>query len=264
MITSYSTYSVNVPLYSETFADNSWADIQAAVKAGLASSYWEVGDSKAVTLNGGVGNLTFNNETYYVFILGFNHNATYEGNNTIHMSFAKTADGKDIAFCDGQYNTGGSSAGFRMNTNNTNSGGWSGSYMRNNICSAFFNLLPTDLKNVIADCTKYTNNTGNNNDPSAVTATQDKVWLLAEFEVFGTRSYANNYEQNYQNQYDYYKNGNSKVRYKHNGTSTACFWWLRSAYCSISYAFCIVWTGGAATGDGARYSYGFAPGFKIS
>ena len=162
-ITAYSTYSVNVPLYSATFADNSWADIQTATQAGLAASYWEVGDSKAVTLNGGVGSLTFSNETYYAFILGFDHNSLYEGTNTLHMAFGKTADGKDIAFCDSQYGaTGipGAMDGFRINASATNSGGWSSSYMRNTICTQFLNVLPSDLRNVIMACTKYSDNTG--------------------------------------------------------------------------------------------------------
>ena len=115
MITAYSTYSVNVPLYSETFADNSWADIQAAVKAGLASSYWEVGDSKAVTLNGNINYVTFNNVTYYAFVLGFDHNSLYEGTNKLHMALGKTIDGKQFAICDGFYFSSGDFAALRMN-----------------------------------------------------------------------------------------------------------------------------------------------------
>ena len=45
--------------------------------------------------------MTFSNETYYAFILGFDHNSLYEGTNKLHMAFGKTADGKDIAFVDG-------------------------------------------------------------------------------------------------------------------------------------------------------------------
>ena len=45
--------------------------------------------------------------------------------------------------------------------------------------------------------------------------TTDYLFLLAEFEVFGARYYANDYERNSQLQYDYYKAGNSKIAYKH-------------------------------------------------
>ena len=170
-ITAYSTYSVNIPLYSATFADNSWADIQAAVQAGLAASYWEVGDSKAVTLNGGVGNLTFSNETYYAFILGFDHNSLYEGTKKLHMAFGKNAGGTQIAFIDSNY-TNNAANGFVMNTTAANSGGWNNCYMRQTICLQFLNVLPSDLQSIITACTKYSDNTGGgNNTASYVTAT---------------------------------------------------------------------------------------------
>lgn len=165
MITAYSTYSVNVPLYSATFADNSWADIQAAVKAGVASSYWEVGDSKAVTLNGGVGSLTFSNETYYAFILGFDHNSLYEGTKKLHMCLGKNASGTQIAFVDAnQGNV--TTSGFIMNTTETVSGGWNSCYMRQTVCPAMLNVLPSDLRAVIGNCTKYTHNGSNKSNSS--------------------------------------------------------------------------------------------------
>ena len=40
---------------STVFGENSWATIQKVVQAGKAASYWNVGDSKAVVLNGTVG-----------------------------------------------------------------------------------------------------------------------------------------------------------------------------------------------------------------
>ena len=118
---------------------------------------------------------------------------------------------------------------------------------------------------MIVACTKYSDNRGGgSNTASYVTATQDKIWLLSEFEVHGSRSYANSAEQNYQKQYDYYKNGNSKVKYKHNATGLACIWWLRSVNATISNGFCYVYTDGSAGSYSAYWSYGFAPGFKVA
>ena len=95
--------------------------------------------------------------------------------------------------------------------------------MRKTICPAFLAALPAAWQNVIVACTKYSDNRGGGSDnASYVTATQDKIWLLAEFEVFGTRYYANSAEKNYQKQYDYYKNGNSRVKYQHSNTGAAC------------------------------------------
>ena len=97
-----------------------------------------------------------------------------------------------------------------------------------------------------------------------MTATSDKIWLLSEMEVQGTRSYANSAEANYQKQYDYYRNGNSKVKYQHTATTSACFWWLRSVYASAAGGFCIVSTDGSADFGYAYRSFGFAPGFKVA
>ena len=113
--------------------------------------------------------------------------------------------------------------------------------------------------------TKYTDNTGGGSDnASYVTATTDYLFLLAEFEVFGQRYGANSAEQNYQKQYDYYKNGNSRVRYKHNDTGAACHWWLRSVYATSTHHFGLVYTDGSYSDGSAHYSSGFAPGFKVA
>ena len=110
--------------------------------------------------------------------------------------------------------------------------------------------------------TKYTDNTGNaSNTAAAVTATTDYLWLLAEFEIQGTRSYANQYEQNSQAQYDYFKAGNSKIAYKYNDVSTAVWSRGRSAYYSGNYGFCSTDTGGSATAGNADYSGAVLAGF---
>ena len=258
------TIAVSVSVPSASLADNTPETIQAAAQSGQAANYWSVGDKMGIALNGTVGALSLSG-TYYAFILGFNHNSGVEGGNSIHFQFGKTSAGVDIAFVDSNYGSSGSSAGFRMNTSNSNSGGWNGSYMRKTICPAFLAAMPTAWQNVIAACTKYSDNTGGgSNTASYVTTTSDKIWLLSEFEVQGTRSYANSAEQNYQKQYDYYKNGNSKVKYKHNATTSACNWCLRSVYATNSLSFCLVGTGGSASTSSAYYSRGFAPGFKVA
>lgn len=260
------TIAVSVSVPSSSLADNTPATIQAAAQSGQAANYWSVGDKMGIALNGTVGSLALN-ATYYAFILGFNHNSGVEGGNSIHFQFGKTSAGVDIAFCDslyGSYDTT-STNKFKMNTTNTNSGGWKSSTMRTARCAEFLTAMPTAWQNVIAACTKYSDNTGGGSDTASyVTATSDKIWLLSEFEVQGTRSYANSAEQNYQKQYDYYKNGNSKVKYKHDATTTACYWWLRSVYATFTYNFCTVNTDGSASYNRAYGSYGFAPGFKVA
>lgn len=255
------TINVTVSLPDTSLANNTPDIIAAAAKSGQAANYWSVGDKVGIAVNGSFGGLSYNN-TVYAFILGFNHNSSVEGGNSIHFQFGKTAAGVDIAFVNSYGST---STGFCMNTSNTNSGGWNNSYMRKTICTAFLAALPTAWQNIIAACTKYSDNTGGgSNTASYVTATSDKIWLLSEMEVQGTRSYANSAEANYQKQYDYYRNGNSKVKYQHTATTSACAWWLRSVCASAASFFCSVNTGGSAGNNYAYYSRGFAPGFKVA
>ena len=253
------TINVTISLPDTSLANNTPDIIAAAAKSGQAANYWSVGDKVGIAVNGSFGGLSYNN-TVYAFILGFNHNSSVEGGNSIHFQFGKTAAGVDIAFVNSYGST---STGFCMNTSNTNSGGWNNSYMRKTICPAFLAALPTAWQNIIAACTKYSDNTGGgSNTASYVTATSDKIWLLSEMEVQGTRSYANSAEANYQKQYDYYRNGNSKVKYQHTATTSACFWWLRSVNASNTNNFCNVNTDGSANNNNAYNSNGFAPGFK--
>ena len=255
------TINVTVSLPDTSLANNTPDIIAAAAKSGQAANYWSVGDKVGIAVNGSFGGLSYNN-TVYAFILGFNHNSSVEGGNSIHFQFGKTAAGVDIAFVNSYGST---STGFCMNTSNTNSGGWNNSYMRKTICPAFLAALPKAWQNIIAACTKYSDNTGGgSNTASYVTATSDKIWLLSEMEVQGTRSYANSAEANYQKQYDYYRNGNSKVKYQHTATTSACYWWLRSVDASYTRYFCFVGTDGSAGSYSAYRSYGFAPGFKVA
>ena len=82
--------------------------------------------------------------------------------------------------------------------------------------------------------------------------------MLAEFEIHGTRSYANQYEKNSQAQYAYFKAGNSKVAYNHAKTSTAVVWSSRSpSYTDLD--FCSTYTDGSANNHIADSSWaGFA------
>lgn len=268
------TCAVSVTMPTSTLNDNSWQTIRDVSDAGQGANYWKVGDTKALTINGTVTGTALN-VTVNAFILGFNHNSAKEGNNRIHFQIGKIGT-KDIALVDSNYGKSGTSAGFRMNTSNINSGGWKESYGRKTLLGNSGNpssppsgsllaALPADLLVAMKSVAKYTDNTGDTSNTSgAITATTDYLFFLAEFEVQGARTHANQYEQNSQAQYDYYKAGNSKVRYKHDATTTSCHWWCRSAGHDTSSTFCFVSVnGGGADYYFAYYSYGLAPGFCV-
>ena len=284
---SSQSVTVEAKFVSSVLNENDWSVIKSVADASQGANYWAVGDRKAVTVNGTVGTQAING-TYYVYILGFNHNSSREGTGITFGTF-KTAlsGGTDICLVDSHYNdysTGGQKW-FNMNhSSNTNSGGWKGCDLRydvlgstnsnNNdagtttatspVSGTLMAALPSDLRAVMKPMTIYTDNTGGgSNTASYVTASVDYLPLLAEFEIFGTRSYANSAEQNYQQQYQYYKNGNSKVKYRHSSTSSTAYWWERSPYYNNSNTFCYVNTNGNANNNFARYSYGLAPAFRV-
>ena len=230
-----------------------------------------IGDRKAVTLSGTVGALTLSNVTTYVFIIGFNHNSGVEGTNRIHFQLGKTAlsGGTDVALCDSYYNnTGG---GFRMNTSNSNSGGWESSNMRTAICGTSLSsysgtiiaVIPAALRAVLKSVTKYTNNTGNSSAASAVTATTDYF-----FPVIGIRSirvYHLRKQQRSQQTGAVFvlQRRKQQGQIQSQRDKHSRFWWLRSPFASLSTYFMFVYADGAVNYNYANYSIGFAPGFCV-
>ena len=279
VVSGTTSYSLTLSFVSSTLNNNEWSVIKSVSDAGQGANYWSIGDRKAVTLNGTVGHLTLSNYTTYAFIIGFNHNSSLEGSNRIHFQLAKTAlsGGKDVCFCDNQYGPGSgwpfADAGhFSINASEANSGGWKSSQMRTKICGTSLSsysgtiiaVIPAALRAVLKSVTKYTDNTGNRSTAARnVTATTDYFFLLSEYEVFGSISRANSNEAGKQAQYAYYSAGNSKIKYKHNGTSTAAYWWLRSPHAQSSSSFVYVNTGGTVHFTDVYYSLGFTPGFCV-
>ena len=278
------TVQVTATFVTKVLNENTWETISGVSADSTGASYWAVGDRKAVAVSGTVGTQSVSG-TYYVYIIGFNHN----GATGIDFGTFKTAlsGGTDICLIDAGYgnNYTNGTKYFNMNhSSNTNSGGWKGCDLRydvlgstntndgdatattatNPVANTLMAALPSDLRAVMKPMTIYTDNTGGgSNTASNVTASVDYLPLLAEYEIFGTRSYANSSEQNHQAQYAYYSAGNSKVKYRHSATSSAAWWWGRSPGYYGSSFFCYVTANGAATYGDARISIGVAPAFRV-
>lgn len=257
-----------------TLNNNSWALISIIANTGKAGDYWNIGDAKEITLNGTLNSdynsshtTTFNNVSVWAQIIGFNHNPDYEGTSSIHFQIGSTAQTGGTQICLLQASDSGTADNsvFWMNNSSTSSGGWASSKMRTNRLPALKAIMPADLISVIKTIPKYTDNIGNGSGhtESNVSATEDDLFLLSEFEVFGSQYYANSYEKNFQKRYAYYSAGNSRIRYKHSATSSSYYWWLRSPHYYYSGIFCLVGSGGDAGSGSAYYSHGCAPGFAL-
>lgn len=259
----------------KSLEDSTWAEIsQVSANKQWDAMGWKVGDAKTITLNGNVGSVALNNYQCKVYILGFDHNADKEGNG-ISFGLLESADAtaKQLFI-----------SSFAMNTSGTNSGGWKACNMRKTflgstdtangdatpatitspVANTLMTALPADLRAVLKPITKYTNNVGNSTAASAITPTVDYLPLMSEFEAFGTRHFANENEKTYQTQYQYYKSGKSRIRYKHNDTTSTGWWWLRSPHSGNRDSFCFVsdrgdWTWTTASSD----SPGMAPVFLV-
>ena len=260
-------YEVTLLFVDATLNNNDWETIKQVADASAGANYWSVGDTKEITINGKLSDgLTLSNYKTWVYILGFDHNEAVEGKGIVFGGF-KTAQtgGIDVALVDSGYDTNKKSGQwFNMYSSQSNVGGWESSRMRSTTLPLVKSALPSDLQAVIKTTTIYSDNTGGGKDTASyVTATQDELYLLAEFEIFGARTYANSAEQNYQQQYAYYVAGNSKIKYKHNSTATAVNWWERSVRAMDAAGICAVATNGTADYIGAYRSFGLAVAFKI-
>ena len=98
-----------------------------------------------------------------------------------------------------------------------------------------------------------------------VSQTMDYLPLLSEYEVFGIRTYANSAEQNYQQQYQFFVQGNSTIRYRQTGSYTydVASWWLRSQAVTYEALFCAVGNVGQAAYETNACSLGIAPIFRV-
>ena len=268
----------------KTLEESTWAEIaQVSANKSWDAMGWQVGDSKTITLSGTVGTLALDNYQCKVYIIGFDHNAEKEGQG-ISFGMLESIDDKQLCLADQYYSTSTSELmAFSMNATQTNAGGWKASKMRKTIlgstdvengdatpdtitnpaANTLMAALPADLRAVLKPITKYTNNIGNSGDASAVTATIDYLPLMAEFEAFGAQSKANPNEKTYQAQYEYYKSGKNKIKYRQNDVASAARWWLRSPNPGNAYYFCAVKTDWTVSYYGSLNSYGVAPAFLV-
>lgn len=265
--------------------NNLWKKISTVAQQGLAGNFWAVGDRKAIILNGAIGDgLTLTNYATYVYILGFNHNGAA---NTIDFGTFKTAltGGVDVALRDSKYPSSiYSGTYFNINNSSSNTEGWKGCRMRyyllgstnsngadagsttatSPVANTLMAALPSDLRQVMKPMTIWTDNVGGGgHTQSKVTTTIDFLPLLAPFEELGQSGYANSYEKNHQQQYTYYVNGNSKIKFQFNAPTTVCQYWNRSPSYHASDSFCYIYNDGSSNPRNTTTCLGICPIFRV-
>ena len=140
----------------------------------------------------------------------------------------------------------------KMESRSANSGGWGECEMRTSTMPTLQNGMPDTLAQVKVPYV--------NQGQSTVAYSDDYMFLPAEKEVFGTRTYSPTAEADALTQFAYYKNGGSKIK---SFSGSAVLWWLRSVYDFNRYDFCRVYTSGGANVGNASESSGAAPCFCV-
>ena len=222
--------SLNIPpVVSTNLNDNEWSDIRHIIRAGLASSYWSIGDSKDIILNGTVGIKTFSNTQAKAYIIGIDHNTAVESSShsSVHFGIGTTLT---TAFVDskyGQYSQvtplQGALNGFNnyISFNRDNQIDWSRSYIKNNILPQMMSALPNELQDVISTVVKYSCR-----GTSVLVSSTNTLFIPSTAEILPSTSYlATN-----QVRYAFFSSSDPDytIRKKDTQTSSSCAWLTRN------------------------------------
>ena len=225
------------------------------------ADYWAVGDMRTVHLSAmaatGVGESHRAQDVQFV-IGDFEHDDLETPING-HTKAAITLLQKDClmdATSASNVNNGSADTetGY-MNSTYTNVGGWKNCARRAWCNNVFFAALPSAWQYMVKTVNKKVSV---GDSQSTIETVQDKIFLAAEIEIFGSTTYSFAGEGT---QYQYYKNATAN-RYKMpkwNSSYVSNIYWERSPRSGISSYFCCVDSSGRANHSGANTAYAFAP-----
>lgn len=185
------TANVDLVMIDPVFGNNSWATIIKACQEKQVPNTWNVGDSC---------NMTINNKTYAIDIIGKNHDDYADGSGKAPLTFQMHTT----------YAT-----QYKMNGAEDNSCGWKNCLVRtSNAFPALKKVMPAEVGAALKAVTKKTTAGGAS---SAIDTTEDTLFLLSEIEVQGTRTFSYPGEGT---QYAYYKTAANRKKNR--------AWYLRS------------------------------------
>ena len=203
------TANVDLIMIDPVFGNNSWAAIIKACQEKQVPNTWKVGDSC---------NMTINNKTYAIDIIGKNHDDYADGSGKAPLTFQMHTT----------YAT-----QYKMNGAEYNNCGWKNCLVRtSNAFPALKKVMPAEVVAALKAVTKKTTAGGAS---SAIDTTADTLFLLSEIEVQGTRTHSYAGEGT---QYAYYQTAANRKKNR--------AWYLRSPRISSTSCFCRTgWSGEA-------------------
>ena len=250
----YFTDIADKPKEPESFTTDSWATISNAVRNGNIGKY-NVGDTKTIDMG------TYGTHTLRIANTSTPSECSTEG-------FSQTACGFVLEFADiityHNMNPAGTYKGTQYDYG-WNKDGWPASSMYTFVNNDIYNSLPSEIKNAIIDTTVVSGH-GSTGGETNFTST-DKLYLLAPKEIYTDWSNSYDTAKDLTRTLDYYTSiGVTTSSYsgakKKNGTNDS-IWWLRAANSNNTYIFFNVGNGGYWDNDGAYYSRGVSPAFRL-
>lgn len=211
-------YDVPAPPIDPTFANNSWEQIIKACQDDAVPDTWEVGDQKAMTING---------KDYLIDIIDKDHD-TYTAGGVAPLTF-------QIHDC---YSSTTWSASQNVR--------WASSTMRTTTLPGILALMPAEVQEAVREVNKLTGASGGYS-PGLVTSS-DKLFLLSEYEVFGSNTYTYEVEGS---KYAYYSSESRRTKTR-NGSAVE--WWLRSPLKSVSTSYGVATVGTSGNADSNAYN----------
>lgn len=216
--------------WEDNFSDNTWAQIIEVCQKGIVPATWKVGNQKAMTIGG---------STYMIDIIGILHDDYADGSGKAPLTFQLHDCYKYV---------------YEINSSGGSVGGWKECKMRTTRLPTLLALMPSEVQAAIREVRKLSS-AGNNSE--TIEATNDKLFLLSEVEIFGTTTYSAAGEGT---RYEYYENGGSTLKPRVQ-VSGATYWWERSPRIDLVSRFCCVNDVGDAynipASDTRAVSFGF-------
>ena len=218
-----------------TLANNSWDVIRKVCEAGAAGDYWAVGDTKTDV---GTDNVT----------------------RTMRICDMQGLYGKHIVFEQVELEP----VNYVWNaSDNVDADDASDNYeiadIRTSMNTTVKALYSSELQSVL---TQTTVAVAKNGSSATIINVTDYLFLPAEKEIFGNRTYSHEEEAALLTQYKWYETHawNDTIK-KQNGTDST--WWLRSPVKNYPISVCTVYSAGNVNGKAANGSYGLAPCFAF-
>lgn len=179
-------------------SDMSWADISTVCKAGLASEYWSVGDTKPITING---------VAYNVVLIDFDHDDV-----TDSTSYGRAKAGATFNLLEV------TDTNYQMAHDEYVCNNWTLSSIRSSTLPTILSQLETDLQSVVVPVNKSYSIYSSNS--VTYDTTSDSLFLLSVPEIGGSDTTDGTL-------YSYFSKTSNRKKYAIGGSSR--YWWLRTA-----------------------------------